>query len=415
MRRRLILATTAVTTAVLIVAGIPVVLLVQRLARAEATDILRRQAEAIATTLADEVASGSGVSSRELARAVPAGDQLILVTGSGTRIETTPPVTGPTLHADVDAIAGSRLRLLTSARPAEDRIRSTLFRLALLAVAAIGAAAALAAGFAMRLAEPLEQLAASASRLGQGDFSATSPRSGVEEFDTIAEALDRSARRIASLVQAERQFSANASHQLRSALTGMRLRLESLAAAADHDELREDAEAALEQADRLTSTVDDLLRLARTGRLGEALPLDLADLARKRLSDVEPRLTAVGRPCEVVVVRPAVAHATRGAAAQALDVLLDNAVRHGVGKVTVTVDGADGGFTTVTVSDEGAGIASDDIHRLFEERPRVGEHGIGLPLARTLVEGDGGRLDLVGRDPTAFCLMLPAAPPDRRP
>src|SRR5437773_2500397 len=98
-------------------------------------------------------------------------------------------------------------------------------------------ARAVAAGLAglqsRRLAAPLDDLARAAERLGAGDFSATAPRSGLEEIDTIAAALDSSAARIATLVQAEREFSANASHQLRSALTSLRLRLESLAATDD--------------------------------------------------------------------------------------------------------------------------------------------------------------------------------------
>src|SRR5258706_392736 len=148
---------------------------------------------------------------------------------------------------------------------------------------------ALAGVQARRLAAPLDDLARAADRLGAGDFSATAPRSGMEEVDTIAAALDTSAARIANLVQAEREFSANASHQLRSALTSLRLRLESLAAV-DDPAVAAEAARALEQAERLSDTVADLLRLARTGRADDAQTFDLAVLASAHLRDLRPRL-----------------------------------------------------------------------------------------------------------------------------
>src|SRR5207245_9949436 len=103
-----------------------------------------------------------------------------------------------------------------------------------------------------------------------------------------AAALDSSAARIANLVQAEREFSANASHQLRSALTSLRLRLESLAAA-DDPTVAGEAARALEQAERLSDTVAELLRLARTGRADDAQSLDLAVLASAPLRELAHR------------------------------------------------------------------------------------------------------------------------------
>src|SRR2546423_869496 len=121
----------------------------------------------------------------------------------------------------------------------------------------------------------------------------TPPRSGMEEVDTIAAALDSSAARIAALVQSEREFSANASHQLRSALTSLRLRLEALAAA-DDPAVAGEAARALEQAERLSDTVAELLRLARTGRADDAQTFDLSGLASAHLRDLSPRFQAEG-------------------------------------------------------------------------------------------------------------------------
>ena len=87
-----------------------------------------------------------------------------------------------------------------------------------------------------------------------GLFSLATPRSGVPEIDAIASSLDRSAQRVEELLRAERSFSEHASHQLRTALTGLQLRLEELASS-DDPAVREEAEAALVQSARLLSTI----------------------------------------------------------------------------------------------------------------------------------------------------------------
>jgi signal transduction histidine kinase len=261
---------------------------------------------------------------------------------------------------------------------------------------------------ARRLAGPLDDLARAADRLGAGDFSATAPRSGLEEVDTIAAALDTSAARIANLVQAEREFSANASHQLRSALTSLRLRLESLAAV-DDPTVAGEAARALEQAERLSDTVADLLRLARTGRADDAQTFDLAVLASAHLRDLAPRFEIERRAAALVAPAPVRVRAAAGAVGQALDVLLDNALRHGGGPVRVVVESA-GDHGHLTVEDQGPGIDPDAGARLFERREgSASAHGIGLALARTLVQADGGRLDLVRASPASFRITLPLA------
>jgi signal transduction histidine kinase len=209
-------------------------------------------------------------------------------------------------------------------------------------------------------------------------------------------------------VKAEREFSANASHQLRSALTSLRLRLESLAAV-DDPAVAAEAARALEQAERLSDTVAELLRLARTGRADDAQTFDLAVLASAHLRDLAPRFEIERREAALVAHRPVPVRAAAGAVGQALDVLLDNALRHGAGPVRVVVEAA-GDHGHLTVEDQGPGIDPEASAALFE-RPAggAGAHGIGLALARTLVQADGGRLDLVRASPASFRITLPLA------
>ncbi len=94
------------------------------------------------------------------------------------------------------------------------------------------------------------------------------------------------------------------------------------------------------------------------------------------------------------------------AVGQAIDVLLTNALVHGGGAIRVDVTAEDGALC-VTVADQGAGIAEEARARLFARNPDEQGHGIGLALARTLIETEGGRLDLVQPRPPVFEFILP--------
>jgi signal transduction histidine kinase len=410
MRQRLVWSTVAVALGALLVLGLPLVFFVDRLARAEASDILRRQAEGIATGLANEIAAGRSVTADVLASAVPPGDHLVLSTPGGTIVSAGQIRAEGIVAVETEAIGGITLRLETSDEFVRSKVRQAWLALGGLGALGLAVAAGLAGLQARRLAGPLDDLARAAGRLGAGDFSTTAPRSGMEEIDTIAAALDTSAARIANLVQSEREFSANASHQLRSALTGLRLRLETMAAA-DDPAVAGEAARALEQAERLSDTVAELLSLARTGRADDAQTFDLTLLASAHLRDLAPRFEAERRAAALVAPQPVPVRGAAGAVGQALDVLLDNALRHGRGPVRVVVETA-GDHGHLTVEDQGPGIDPAAGARLFERRAvGAGGHGIGLALARTLVQADGGRLDLVRASPASFRITLPLAAP----
>lgn len=274
-----------------------------------------------------------------------------------------------------------------------------------LAGVAFAAAALLARRLASRLAGPLERLAQAAQALGDGDFTVRPQPSGIAEIDAAAGALTRTAGRLGDLVDRERAFSADASHQLRTPLTGLRLRLETgLDGEAD---LRPAVASALETADRLDRTIDELLALARDAP-GARVPADLPAL----LADLEATwhgpLAAAGRPLHVSA--PADLPRTSSSAAatrQILDVLLANADRHGAGTVTVRARESDSAVA-VDVGDDGPGVTvpADEIFR--RRGPAATGHGIGLALARALAEAEGGRLLLARAAPhPVFTLLLP--------
>ncbi|MCW2660400.1 MAG: Histidine kinase, partial [Mycobacterium sp.] len=255
---------------------------------------------------------------------------------------------------------------------------------------------------ARRLARPVETLAASASRLGDGDFTVRAQSSGIPEIDTAAAALNNAAARIGDLVDRERAVTAHASHQLRTPLAGLRLSLESAlhTPGTDYPTATREAVAA---ADRLERTIDDLVMLARNHDRRTIEPPDISAL----LNDIEALwhglLAKSGRSLQVITdlqLRPP--RFSTAAIRQILTVLMDNAARHGAGRVTVHARET---ITTVAidVSDEGVEGSIDGVLN----RPPGDGHGIGLRLARSLAEAEGGRLLQTGRAPTTFTLFLP--------
>jgi signal transduction histidine kinase len=282
-------------------------------------------------------------------------------------------------------------------------LRAWLAMAAAVAVALVGAGA-LARSQARRLAEPIAGLARHAEELGRGEFTAGPQPSGIAEIDSVAAALASSGQRLAALLGRERAFSADVSHQLRTPLTGLRLQLERLAR--EHDELTE-IRRALAEVDRLEATVEHLLALSRDRQpVGSTLDVEaLLDDVEQRWRD---RMTTVGR--QLVVERASAAGPIRASEAsilQVLDVLIDNGLRHGAGDVTVRSRAAVGGVV-IEVGDEGSGIGDTTRARLFERGAGNG-HGIGLALARSLTEAEGGRLLLASAQPTCFHVVLPLA------
>jgi signal transduction histidine kinase len=282
-------------------------------------------------------------------------------------------------------------------------------RLGVIAAAAVLAAALLAGAQARALARPLERLARSASRLGGGDFSAAvSPPSGIAEIDDIARALRLSANRIDRMLESERGFTADATHQLRTGLTGIAMRLEVLERSADAAVAAE-AGAALTQTHDLNHTLDELLTVARTGTTKARAEIDLVALVDHQVADWQHRFAERRRQIVVTAGRVNPVVATPGLVGQVLAVLLDNALRHGRGTVAILIQDE-----SVSVEDEGTGITAERAATLFD-RPsdHRAPHGRGLALARRLAESDGGRLELTQLVPAAFRLTLVPAPPSR--
>ena len=255
------------------------------------------------------------------------------------------------------------------------------------------------------LTRPLEDLVQVAEQLGNGDFSVQTVAVGMSELDSLNRSINRTAVRLGELLDRERTYTADASHQLRTPLTGLRFQLE----AALEDPIADPRQAirdALVTTDRLEATITDLLALARdTPSTGELLDIN------SLITDVRERwhgpLAQQGRPFHTAVAQlDSSSQASRAAVSQILDVLLDNAYHHGRGEVRVGVRNSIDTIA-IDVTNQGPFITVSG-QELFQRRSSTAAgHGIGLALARTLANAEGGRLTLSAPTPT-FTLLLPS-------
>ena len=308
-------------------------------------------------------------------------------------------VASPVVDRTSDAVIGA-VRVATPREPVD----SATHRAWLAMLAAIGLVLLVAWLVARRLAaslsRPVTDLAEVARRVGDGEVAVARPSTGIDEIDTLAASLVAGSQRVGEALARERRFTADVSHQLRTPITRLRLRLEEANLEGDAEELAH-AEADL---DRLEETVDHLLALARDAAPPQGTT-DLAAIADAIIGRWADPVRRTGRRIEGDAARaPVVAVGGSVAIDQVVEVLVDNAVRHGVGTIRVTVRRIAGG-AAIDVTDAGTGIADGDRDRIFGRREGR-ETGIGLALARSIAEAEGGRLLLIRTDPTTFSLIL---------
>jgi len=422
VRRRIRTAIVGTTAAAVIVFGMLLGVAVGRLHhRQEATRLAREAARAAAVVPATGLRGNDPI---ELPR-VDRGTRLALYDVTGERVAGMGPRTSasavqaalrgrisesrsdgwmavavPVL--DEEQVVGAarasvRLSVVTS------RTTRSWMEMGALGALVVGLAALIARSQARRLAQPVADLASAVSELGAGDFSVRARRHGVTELDSAAAALDATAERLGQLIERERAFSTDASHQLFTPLTGLRLTLESGLDGATGNQ-RRTMEEALVEVDRLQKTVDDLLRLARN--TGSRSILDLGSLVTEAQDRWHGVLAERGRPLRISAPEDLPPLRGSGAAVrQILEVLMDNAVSHGQGTVALRIRTVGEG-ASIEVSDEGPGVSQDPDVVFSRRAPDATGHGIGLALARSLAEADGARLVIRKDHPSTFALVL---------
>jgi len=408
VRRRILQSTLLAVAVTALVLGGPLALTTWQLVEDFDRARLVASLEQVAARLDD---AGTPVEAAGLELAVPAGGRLVVA------VEGRPPLvigvdTGA--HPVAESLPFRPGGVITLEEPRAvltgQQVQVTLAVL-LLVVLSVTVGAVVATLTARRLAVPLLAVADRAARLGAGDFRAAPARHGIPELDRVSDVLDTSARALAQLVQRERTLVGDVSHQLRSRLTALQLRLDELSTHPDPT-ARSEALAALDQAEKLTAVLDELLADARAARAAGAEPLDLGAALGEIAEEWRPVLRDAGRSLKVRLPTGVLARVTPARLREAVDVLLDNALRHGGGTVALSARATDMGLV-VEVGDNGPGVPAELVPHVFERGVSAGAStGIGLALARALVEADGGRLELSRARPPTFAIFLPAARAD---
>ena len=281
----------------------------------------------------------------------------------------------------------------------------------LIAMAGIGWA------LARSLTRPLRRLNATAARFATGDLASTDPEPGAPpEIAALGATMNTMAQRLERLLAEHREFVADASHQLRTPLTALRLRLENMQSASGTPEEAEDLEAAIDETNRLAGLVGDLLQFARAEETAAPETVDLVQLAKDRVDT----WSAIAEVADVALDfsspnGPVFVSAIPGGVEQIMDNLIDNAITAAPPSthvsVTVLRGRADHRFT---IADQGPGIsdglkarALDRFWRLDHSEPGS---GLGLPIAHALAKASGGSL-VLGDSPAgglAVTVTLPA-------
>jgi signal transduction histidine kinase len=423
LRRRVLISILAVTAVAMILFALPLGVAVQRLYWTEMVTALQRDAARAAAVVPDTIPGGPislprrspsqpviGVYDTTGRLVAGSGPGRSALAAGGPRAQVRDAIEQGDLAVIVpipsDQKAVGTVRAAVPYRAVTGRVHQAWAVMALLALIATGLAAVLARRQSVRLAAPLERLTRAARALGDGDFTVRAERSGLREADSASQALEETATQLGDLLDRERAFSSDVSHQLRTPLTALMAGLENALDRPDAD-LPSAIRDALSRGDHLRTTIDDLICLIRPGPAGS--PADIAALAEDVRARWETPLATRGRRM-VLVAEPDLPKCTAPTAAirQILDVLIGNALWHGEGTVAIAVRAGDGTLV-IEVSDEGPGLAGEPAELLAGSPAQADGHGRGLPLARSLAAAAGGSLAVRRAAPQpVFSVLFPA-------
>jgi signal transduction histidine kinase len=286
-----------------------------------------------------------------------------------------------------------------NAAPVDHRVHALWVTLAAAAAAALAVGVLLAVGLARWIGRPLEELRTAAAAIGRGDTGARAcENSGPPEIRTLAVTFNDMSERLGALLHTQRLMTSDVSHQLRTPLSALRLRLELLAEDVGEPQ-RAELDGALREIARLSRLADGLLAVARAEQTATTPePVDVAAVVHERVELWAPLANERGVTL-TTHLSPARALATPGHLEQVLDNCLANAldaVDFG-GRIGVTVH-TESSSVVLNIIDNGAGMPEDQrktaFTRFASDRNRPGNTGLGLTIVASLVAADHGTTSL---------------------
>lgn len=440
MRRRLLLSYLSITAFVLLVLETPLGIVFARLERSNLIAGVRQDATTIALHVVHDLEVNDQADLHNVVadyRTKTGGRVVVLDTRGvaladsspgelGTEFVNRPEISGALKGQEVHGFRYSRTlgkTLLFVAVPVESagvihgvvritypssfvdhRIRQTWLVLAGVGVAILGSVLAVSLRLARTITAPLGDLEQASADLGRGDLAArTRVPDGPPELRVLAEAFNDTAAKLERLMHAQRRFVASASHQLRTPLAALRLRLEILESEVGGSG-SEDVQAALAEVHRLSRLVDGLLELAGVQqRTATPHAADVVAIIEGRRTSWLPLVEERGMQLAAEAAAPLHAAVTSGALEQVLDNLIANAVDASPDGTTITLRGVRRGpWVEVHVIDQGRGMSDDQRQSAFDalreqsgSDERLGGFGLGLSIVHELVVADGGEMELL--------------------
>ncbi len=246
---------------------------------------------------------------------------------------------------------------------------------------------------ASSIAAPVRGLADLAGRL-HGDLGLRAREDqGPVEVQAVAHALNQTAERLQALVRRTERVAADASHHLRTPLTGIRIRLEGIEDMAEDPDLAQEAHHALEEVDRLAHRIDEVLALAKSDELPKEL-IDATQETRGRIHQFEAIAQDHGLVLLSQIDDGAMVRVEAGAIPRLIDELLGNAVNYAKTTIGVTLE-TSAETVTLIVEDDGPGVPESERQRIFERGMRgsaaiEGGTGLGLAMVRDTVRAQHG-------------------------
>jgi two-component system, OmpR family, sensor kinase len=451
LRTRLLAAFAYVLVLVIVALEVPLVLNVSRRVDAEIEGQATAQAQLVAASASGRM--GDAGELRNLARktADDLGGRVIVVDESGRLVADSAGLTGfygdrpeirtalqdgrisqgrrfsetlgeSLLYTAVPVVEGEdrvgAVRVTQNVEAIDERVRRDVLGLIGIGLIALVLGLGFAWVLAGTLARPLQRLAATARRVEAGDLQARATPEGSTEHREVAHAFNDMTERLGQVLEAQREFVANASHQLRTPLTGLRLRLESAALKAG-PELGAELEAAEQEVQRLARLLTTLLTLAREGdrpptRATVSLTAAVEE-AEERWSD---RARSTGHELTTVCDADAVARASNEDIAIVLDNLIENALNYSPGGTVTVQCGRERDEVYLAVLDQGPGLEPGEEERIFDRFARGSGGrgspgtGLGLALVATLARRWGGSASIANavEGGARAEVRLPAAP-----
>jgi signal transduction histidine kinase len=444
MTRRLVLGYLAITTFVLAILGVPLGIFFERQQTDGLMNDLERDATVLATlyedTLQDQAEAdpqpANDYQDRTGARVVVVDDRGISLVDTGAAsdrdLSTRPEIeaalggnhaTGSRFSSTLDTelafaavpvasggVVYGAIRVTLDSDHVRDRVERFWWGLAASAAVVIVAVGGAAWVMARSISRPLRELQNTAERFAAGDLAPTSSRERLPELAALETSMNTMAAELDDLIQRQRQFVADASHQLRTPLTALRLRLENLEMAAADGEVvdGEELNSAIGETDRLGRLIQDLLRLATANQLRSSERIDICGIIRDRVDT----WTAIAEESDVVLEAELddgdlFGWMTPGGLEQILDNLLENAIRASPPGGVVRVRAFPAlGSARVDIVDEGPGLSDEEkvlaTDRFWRGDPSTEGTGLGLAIVAQLAMGAGGAFLLEDAEPTGL-------------